>query len=140
MTELSTRALKSSARFRSPRTLRSNIQAHSITAQTAEVTGATISAPDVHRIGWGLRSLIITSLFLIAGGFGWLGATASHWPSDPQRLELSGAAAIHAAVEQIIRVESNGDPSAKNRRSTATGLGQFLEETWLDMIRTHRPK
>jgi hypothetical protein len=139
MTELSTRALESSARFRSPRTSRSNIQAHSITAQTAEVTGATISAPDVHRIGWGLRSLIITSLFLIAGGFGWLGATASHWPSDPQRLELSGAAAIHAVVEQIIRVESNGDPSAKNRRSTATGLGQFLEETWLDMIRAHRP-
>src|SRR5262249_22522260 len=140
MTELSKRALESSARFRPPQTSRSNIHAHSITAQTAEVTGATISAPDVHRIGWGLRSLIITSLFLIAGGFGWLGATASHWASDPQHLELSGAAAaIHAVVEQIIRVESNGDPNAKNRRSTATGLGQFLEETWLDMIRTHRP-
>src|SRR5262249_41729115 len=41
--------------------------------------------------------------------------------------------------EQIIRAESNGDPNAKNRRSTAMGLGQFLEETWLDMIRTHRP-
>ena len=139
MTELSTRALESSARFRSPRTSRSNIRTHSIAAQTAEVTGATISAPYVHRIDWSLRSLIITSLFLIAGGFGWLGATASHWPSDPQRLELSGAAAIHAVVEQIIRVESNGDPSAKNRRSTATGLGQFLEETWLDMVRAHRP-
>jgi hypothetical protein len=137
MTEQSTRALESSARFRPPRTSRSNIQAHSITAQTAEVTG--VSALDVHRIGWGLRSLIITSLFLIAGGFGWLAATASYWASDPQRLELSGAAAIHALVEQIIRVESNGDPNAKNRRSTATGLGQFLEETWLDMIRTHRP-
>ena len=41
--------------------------------------------------------------------------------------------------EQIIRVESNGDPNAKNSRSTAIGLGQFFEETWLDMIRTHRP-
>ena len=41
--------------------------------------------------------------------------------------------------EQIIRVESNGDPNAKNSRSTAIGLGQFLEETWLDMIRAHRP-
>jgi len=139
MTELSKRALEPSARFCTPRTSRSNIQAHSITAQTAEVTVATISGPDVHRIGWGLWSLIITSLFLIAGGFGWLGATASYWASDPQRQELTGAAAIHAVVEQIIRVESNGDPNAKNRRSTATGLGQFLEETWLDMIRTHRP-
>jgi len=69
MTELSTRALESSARFRSPRTSRSNIQAHSIAAQTAEVTGATILAPYVHRIDWSLRSLIITSLFLIAGWF-----------------------------------------------------------------------
>jgi hypothetical protein len=76
---------------------------------------------------------------LIGGGFGWVGGTASHWAFDTQREELTGAAAIHAVVEQIIRVESNGDPNAKNRRSTATGLGQFLEETWLEMIRTHRP-
>jgi hypothetical protein len=123
----------------SQRGVRGNIEEHSITAQIAEVTVARISGPDVYSIGWGLRSLIITSLFLIAGGFGWLGATASYWASDPQRQELSGAPAIHAVVEQIIRVESNGDPNAKNRRSTATGLGQFLEETWLDMIRTHRP-
>ena len=89
------------------------------------------------RKGWALGCLISTGLLLIAGGFCWLGATASHWASDPRRQELSGAPAIHAVVEQIIRVES-GDPNAKNR-STATGLGQFLEETWLDMIRTHRP-
>ncbi len=139
MTELSKRSLEPSARFRTPRTSRSNIQTHPIMAQTAEVTGATISGPDVHRIGWGLRSLIVTSLFLITGGFGWLGTTAYHWASDPQRQELTAAAAMHAVVEQIIRVESNGDPNAKNRRSTARGLGQFLEETWLDMIRTHRP-
>jgi hypothetical protein len=29
--------------------------------------------------------------------------------------------------------------STKNKRSSATGLGQFLNETWLDMIRAHRP-
>ena len=133
--ELMTQA-EPSARFRTPQISRSSIQAHSI---SAEVTGPTISTPDVHHIGWGLRSLIITTLFLIVAGFGWLCATASHWASDPQRLELSGAPAIHAVVEQIIRAESNGDPNAKNRRSTAAGLGQFLEETWLDMIRTHRP-
>jgi hypothetical protein len=135
MTELSKPALKPSGRFRTPQT---SLQAHSITAQLAEVAVATISGPDVHRIGWGLRSLIITSLFLIAGGFGWLGATASHRASDSQRQELTGAAAIHAVVGQIIRAESNGDPNAKNRRSTATGLGQFLDETWLEMIRVHR--
>jgi hypothetical protein len=56
-----------------------------------------------------------------------------------QREEPTAAAAIHAIVEQIIRAESNGDSNAKNRRSTAMGLGQFLDETWLDMIRAHRP-
>ncbi len=48
-------------------------------------------------------------------------------------------AAIAAVVEQIIGVESNGDPNLKNKRSSATGLGQFLNETWLDLIRAHRP-
>ena len=46
---------------------------------------------------------------------------------------------IDAVVEQIISVESNGDPNAKNKRSSAMGLGQFLDETWLVLIRAHRP-
>src|SRR5262249_16241825 len=74
-----------------------------------------------------------------AFGFGWLGVPAFYWSSDAQREEPTAAAAIHAVVEQIIRVESDGDPNAKNKRSSATGLGQFLNETWLDMIRAHRP-
>jgi hypothetical protein len=137
MTELSKRALGPSTNSRSARTSPSNIQARAITVETSEVpVGANVrAAVDRH----GLALWCTTGLLLIAGGFGWFGATGSHWASDPRRPELTGAAAIHAVVEQIIRVESNGDPNAKNRRSTATGLGQFLEETWLDMIRTHRP-
>jgi hypothetical protein len=46
---------------------------------------------------------------------------------------------IDTVVDQIIKVESNGEPNAKNKRSSATGLGQFLDETWLFLIRTHRP-
>jgi soluble lytic murein transglycosylase-like protein len=46
---------------------------------------------------------------------------------------------IDAVVEKIISAESNGDPNAKNKRSSAMGLGQFLDQTWLDLIRTHRP-
>jgi curved DNA-binding protein CbpA len=42
-------------------------------------------------------------------------------------------------VERIIAVESSGDPNAKNKRSSATGAGQFLDETWLEMIGTYRP-
>jgi hypothetical protein len=99
---------------------------------------ATNFGRDVHRNGW-VWTLIITGLLLIAGGFGWLGASASYWASESQREEPAAGPAIHAIVEQIIRAESNGDSTAKNRRSTATGLGQFLDETWLDMIRVHRP-
>jgi len=58
-------------------------------------------------------------------------------PPDSQR--EAAAPTIDAVVERIIGVESYGDPNAKNKRSSATGLGQFLDETWLDMIRAHRP-
>ena len=48
-------------------------------------------------------------------------------------------AAVKTVVERIIAIESNGDSNAKNKRSSATGVGQFLEETWLEMIGTYRP-
>jgi hypothetical protein len=100
---------------------------------------ATNFGPDVRGSGRRRWSLIIIGLSLTAFAFGWLGASASYWAPDSQREEPTPAAAVHAVVEQIIRVESDGDPNAKNKRSSATGLGQFLDETWLDMIRAHRP-
>lgn len=33
--------------------------------------------------------------------------------------------------------ESGGDPNAKNSRSTATGTAQFIDSTWLRMLREH---
>jgi hypothetical protein len=44
----------------------------------------------------------------------------------------------HTVVERIIRTESNGNSNAKNVRSSATGAGQILNQTWLEMIRKHR--
>jgi hypothetical protein len=43
-----------------------------------------------------------------------------------------------ALVERIIIAESKGDPNARNKRSSATGAAQFLEDTWLEAIRRHR--
>ena len=47
------------------------------------------------------------------------------------------------AVEQltniIIKVESGGNATAKNPLSSATGLGQFIESTWLRMMQDYRP-
>jgi hypothetical protein len=45
---------------------------------------------------------------------------------------------VKALVDRIIIVESGGDANAKNKRSTATGAGQFLDDTWLEAIRKHR--
>jgi hypothetical protein len=47
--------------------------------------------------------------------------------------------AIDRVVERIIGIESDGNPNATNKRSSAMGLGQFLDETWLDLVQSHRP-
>jgi hypothetical protein len=93
---------------------------------------------DLSRSGWGLRPLIMMGMLLAAFGLGWCGGN-SIWLLDLRPTDMTGGAAIDAVVERIIGIESNGDPNAKNKRSSATGLGQFLDETWLDLIRTHRP-
>jgi hypothetical protein len=51
----------------------------------------------------------------------------------------SGSQAVEAMVDHIIRVESGGNALAKNPLSSATGLGQFIESTWLRMMRDYRP-
>lgn len=51
--------------------------------------------------------------------------------------DASGA--VETLVDQIIRVESGGNSSAKNPLSSATGLGQFIESTWLRMMAQYRP-
>lgn len=42
-------------------------------------------------------------------------------------------------VDRIIQVESGGKADAKAKTSTATGAGQFIESTWLEMIYSKRP-
>ena len=42
-------------------------------------------------------------------------------------------------IDSIIGVESGGNPNATNPNSSATGLGQFIESTWLDTIKAARP-
>jgi hypothetical protein len=41
-------------------------------------------------------------------------------------------------VERVIFAESSGDPNKKNKRSSATGAAQFLDDTWLEAVRRHR--
>src|SRR5262249_18487257 len=86
-----------------------------------------------------LRRMSIISMSLSAFSLVWLGGYDAHWPPDSQHEAPIAGPAIDTVVDRIIGVESDGDPNAKNKRSSATGLGQFLDETWLDMIRAHRP-
>ena len=53
--------------------------------------------------------------------------------------EVSGRPAVNAVVDRIIGVESGGNASAKNPRSSASGLGQFTDSTWVATVRKHRP-
>ena len=56
-------------------------------------------------------------------------------PSDRATIE---AIDVKALVERIIKVESSGIPNAKNKLSSASGAGQFLDDTWLEAVRNHR--
>lgn len=50
-----------------------------------------------------------------------------------------GDSAAEFVVDRIIQAESSGNPNAVNPRSSASGLGQFINSTWLDMVKRHRP-
>jgi len=40
-------------------------------------------------------------------------------------------------IERLVGHESGGDAEARNPNSTATGHGQFIESTWLNMLNQH---
>jgi hypothetical protein len=63
------------------------------------------------------------------------GATAAKAADSFDRLN----AAVGRYVDQVVKVESGGNPSAKNPLSSATGLGQFIESTWLQMFKQEFP-
>lgn len=42
-------------------------------------------------------------------------------------------------ADRVVQRESGGDPNATNPNSTATGAGQFLEDTWMDLLPRHAP-
>ena len=88
-----------------------------------------VSAPR----GADLQFFVVTSALVIALGLGSFGGWSLYrYFSKPD--ELSGRAAVSSLVERIITVESNGDPNAKNGRSSAMGLGQFLDERGLQSL------
>ena len=88
------------------------------------------TCPDDRKISVEFLTLAIIATLTLA----WVGGT--HLVTNG--LPSFGNGAVKAIVERIIVVESGGDSNARNKRSSATGAGQFLDETWLEMIRTYR--
>jgi murein DD-endopeptidase MepM/ murein hydrolase activator NlpD len=56
--------------------------------------------------------------------------------SSYSEVALDGEAA--KLVQRIIHVESGGNPNASNPLSSASGLGQFINSTWLRMMSSYR--
>lgn len=58
---------------------------------------------------------------------------------DAARLNLAQGQVTGSLVDRIVGIESGGDRTARNPNSTATGLGQFIETTWVRMFRQYFP-
>lgn len=54
-----------------------------------------------------------------------------------QNLPVEGGVSVF--VDRIFQAESGNDPNAKNKRSSASGLGQVLDKTWVEQLRLARP-
>jgi hypothetical protein len=86
-----------------------------------------------------MRDATFASLLAIALGIGWGAGLNLYNLLAPHVSYFSDNVAVRDVVERIIRAESGGDPNAKNPRSTAAGAAQFLDGTWLELVRAHRP-
>lgn len=75
----------------------------------------------------------------LAGHYGVASLRAIKDPEERKYHLQQPVAGREATVSRIIGVESANDPNAKNKRSSATGLGQFTNATWLATVAKHRP-
>lgn len=62
------------------------------------------------------------------------------WIIVPPEPKAEPKAEPASLASRIVMAESAGRADAKNPRSSATGAGQFIEKTWLDMVRRHKPE
>jgi hypothetical protein len=86
-----------------------------------------------------LRSVASIGAFLVLVGVsGWGASALIRFVNNGY--EVTGPAAVNALIDRIIGAESNNQFDATNKASSASGAGQFIEGTWLDLIRVHRPE
>jgi hypothetical protein len=86
-----------------------------------------------------LMVAVIACALLAAIGWRFVDGRGACRLADLSQLSDGGGLPMDAVARRIVSAESSGDAIVKNERSSATGAGQFLEATWLDVIRTARP-
>ena len=118
----------SKARTREPRT------APAATAAKAPAKAAvTEAAPIISRSG------LIIGVLLVMLFIGLITGSIVYRLVDSTNSELTTIDDFTALADLIITAESNGNPRDKNKKSSATGPAQFLDDTWLEMINAYRP-
>ncbi|MGD9656182.1 MAG: hypothetical protein AB7U61_00845 [Methylocystis sp.] len=84
----------------------------------------------------GIRISPIALMLIFAVGFGLkLQFRDFHFPLFPDQ----AASSLKSLVDRIVTSESQGIADARNKYSSAVGLGQFINATWMELIRKHRP-
>jgi len=100
-----------------------------------EVTWLPPPPPDPGRLQTGIA--VATATVAVLGLA--LIAAANILHLFDARGPLTGRAAVDSVVSRIVAAESRGLVDAKNKHSSASGPAQFLDDTWLEMIRAYRP-
>lgn len=101
-----------------------------------------LSGDDVTRLETALRPVLTD-----ADAEAWLSSQLAGREPHAGAAPVQGAAASLTEAEAIARqsvgrtigLESGGRADAKNTRSSATGAGQFIAATWIDMLTRSRP-
>jgi hypothetical protein len=110
---------------------------HAPTAATAGKTQARAAVTDcIPAIS---RSGLIIGVLLVILFIGLIVGSIVCRLVDPTSSELTTTEEFTALADLIITAESNGNPRDKNKKSSATGPAQFLDDTWLEMISAYRP-
>jgi len=60
-------------------------------------------------------------------------------PVDAYRERVRAALALDDYGDMLVKLESGGDPEAKAATSSATGLHQFTEDTWVQTVKRAKP-
>lgn len=87
----------------------------------------------------GRRRSLVSPLAILAALL--IGLALRIWIKDAgfPTAPMQPLASMKQMIDQIVAAESHGDVAAKNPHSSALGVGQFVEATWLGLVKKHRP-